>query len=306
MNGMINVLKPPGMTSHDVVYVIRKITGGKKAGHTGTLDPGAAGVLPVCIGKATRIVEFLPDDKRYRAEITFGRATSTQDAFGEVISERGAENITAGKVQACLPGFLGAIEQVPPMTSAVRHHGKRLYQLARAGVEVERKPRTVHIYELQMVDFRHEPPGRPAAILDIRCSAGTYIRTLGHDLGQVLGCGAYMSFLLRTRAGLFTLEKSSTLEELEHKRESGALADVITTAEKALAHMPGVCVAGPAVAAVSSGNRLILPVSAVDKEVSSHQVIRIQGPGGLMALATVNPVAGKPQYRMFQPVKVLV
>lgn len=307
MNGIINILKPPGMTSHDVVYFVRKTTGQKKVGHTGTLDPGAAGVLPVCLGKATRVIEYLHNDKTYRAEVAFGRSTTTQDSFGETVRVCDVGNLDAGQVGQCLADFCGPIEQVPPMTSAVRHRGKRLYELARAGVEVDRKPRTVNIYEIKLLDFINDKQEPPTAIIEVSCSAGTYIRTLCHDLGEKLGCGAYMSFLLRTRVGSFALEDTVTLQELKEKRKTGALGDVIMPMEKALAHIPRVRVAGAAVSAVRCGNRLILPVTAVERAaVIPHQVVRIEGPAGLLALAAVNLVAGKPEYRMFQPVKVLV
>lgn len=305
MNGIICVLKPPGMTSHDVVYFIRKVSGQKKAGHTGTLDPGAAGVLPVCLGKATRIIEFLPDDKVYRAEITFGRSTDTQDSFGTTTREGDTESLNAVAVEQCLAGFSGPLEQVPPMASAIRHRGKRLYELARAGVEVERKPRLVKIFRAGLVRYTGHP-APPRALIDVHCSAGTYIRTLCHDLGEKLGCGAHMSFLLRTRVGNFNLEDTVTLQELEQKRDAGALEEVVIPMEKALAHMPRVPVSGAAVSAVSCGNRLVLPATPVGGMASRHQVVRIEGPAGLLALATVSPVAGKPDLNMFQPVKVLV
>jgi len=306
MNAIVSVLKPPGMTSHDVVNFIRRITGQKKVGHTGTLDPGAAGVLPVCIGKATKIIEFIPGEKRYRAQVTFGRSTTTQDVFGEIISESDTRDITACRVQECLQSFLGPVEQIPPMTSAVKYRGKKLYELARKGVSVERKPRTVYIYEIIMLDFYREPAGFPVAMLDIACSAGTYIRTLCHDLGEKLGCGAYMSFLLRTRAGFFTLQESVTLEDLQRKSEAGALEDVCLSMEKALMHLPCVRVAGEAVSAVSCGNRLILPVKSLEEAKSPLQVVRIEGPSGLLALARGRPMEGKPDLIVIQPDKVLV
>ena len=306
MNGIISILKPPGMTSHDVVYYIRKTTGQKKVGHTGTLDPGAAGVLPVCLGKATRVIEYLPDQKKYRTEVVFGRSTTTQDSFGDTIKERTTGDLEAGLVKQYLAGFRGRIEQIPPMVSALKHQGKKLYELARAGIEVERKPRTVHIYELTLISFDNDKLKAPRAIIDVCCSAGTYIRTLCHDLGERIGCGAHMSFLLRTRAELFSLEDTTTLEKLKEKSIGDKIGDVMISMSKALAHLPGVYVPDSAVAAVRCGNKLLLPATSVAHPVSVHQVIRIEGPAGLLALATVNPVPGKPEYLMFQPIKVLV
>ncbi|HBX23766.1 MAG TPA: tRNA pseudouridine(55) synthase TruB [Desulfotomaculum sp.] len=306
MNGIISVLKPPGMTSHDVVYYVRKTIGQKKVGHTGTLDPGAAGVLPVCLGKATRIIEYLPDQKKYRAEIIFGRSTTTQDSFGDIIKECYAGELEAGLVEQCLAGFRGSIQQVPPMVSALKHQGKKLYELARAGIEVERKPRTIHIYDLTLVNFINDKLKAPRAIIDVHCSAGTYIRTLCHDLGERIGCGAHMSFLLRTRAGVFPLENTITLEELKDKSINEEITNVMVSMSKALEHLPSVNISGSAVKAVCCGNKVLLPYTPVENPTSAHQVVRIEGPAGLLALAMVNPVAGKPEYRMFQPVKVLI
>lgn len=219
MDGVLNLLKPPGMTSHDVVSVVRRALGVKKVGHTGTLDPGVAGVLPICVGQATRLAEYIAgEEKAYRAEITFGITTDTQDSFGEVLAEQDAHHLTRGDVAYCLARFHGPIMQVPPMVSAVKVGGKRLYELARQGVEVEREPRPVTIHRIQLLDFRPGP--RPAAFVDVVCSKGTYIRTLAHDLGQMLKVGAHMSYLVRTRSGPFRLEEASTLEELQAGRAS--------------------------------------------------------------------------------------
>ncbi|MFZ5816394.1 MAG: tRNA pseudouridine(55) synthase TruB [Bacillota bacterium] len=213
MDGVLNLLKPPGMTSHDVVSVVRRALGVKKVGHTGTLDPGVAGVLPICVGRATRLAEYIAgEEKAYRAEITFGITTDTQDSFGEVRSQQDASHLTRGDLAYSLARFHGPILQVPPMVSAVKVGGKRLYELARQGVEVEREARRVFIHRIQLLDFRPGP--HPRAFVDVVCSKGTYIRTLAHDLGQMLQVGAHMSYLVRTRSGPFRLEEASTLEEL--------------------------------------------------------------------------------------------
>jgi tRNA pseudouridine55 synthase len=213
MDGILNLLKPPGMTSHDVVSVVRRALGIKKVGHTGTLDPGVAGVLPICVGRATRLAEFIAgEDKAYRAEITFGVTTDTQDSFGELTGEADAAFLTRGDIAYTLTKFQGQIMQIPPMVSAVKVDGKRLYELAREGLEVERAARPVTIHKLQLLDFRPGP--RPVAFVDVVCSKGTYIRTLAYDIGKALGVGAHMSYLVRTRSGPFTLEDAATLEEL--------------------------------------------------------------------------------------------
>ncbi|HEY3368533.1 MAG TPA: tRNA pseudouridine(55) synthase TruB [Symbiobacteriaceae bacterium] len=213
MDGILNLLKPPGMTSHDVVYAVRRVLKVKKVGHTGTLDPGVAGVLPICVGRATRLAEFIAgEDKAYRAEITFGVTTDTQDSFGVVTGEKAADHLTKGDVAYTLTRFQGEIMQMPPMYSAVKTGGKRLYELAREGLEVERATRPVTIHRLQLLDFRPGP--RPTAFVDVVCSKGTYIRTLAADIGEALNVGAHMSYLVRTRSGRFRLEDAYTLEEL--------------------------------------------------------------------------------------------
>ncbi|MEW8977293.1 MAG: tRNA pseudouridine(55) synthase TruB [Symbiobacterium sp.] len=238
-DGILNLLKPPGMTSHDVVNFVRRTLGVKRVGHTGTLDPGVAGVLPICVGRATRLAEYIAGaDKAYRAEVTFGVTTSTQDSFGEVLAEADASHLTRGDVAYALTRFHGEIEQVPPMVSAVKVEGRRLYELAREGIEVERKPRRVTIHRLQLLDFRPGP--RPVAYLDVVCSKGTYVRTLAHDLGQYLRVGAHLSYLVRTRSGQFTLSEAATLEEL-----AAGQARLLPMAA-VLGDMPQVVVAGPA------------------------------------------------------------
>ncbi|HWQ29522.1 MAG TPA: tRNA pseudouridine(55) synthase TruB, partial [Negativicutes bacterium] len=211
MNGIINVLKPPGMTSHDVVSFMRKTLNIKKIGHTGTLDPEAAGVLPICIGKATRVAQFLTDkQKRYRANIKFGKVTDTYDGYGSVIKEAGPVAIDAPRLEAVLTGFLGTIKQRPPIYSALKVDGRKLYEYARAGQEVEIEERPVDIYELKLVEML----GADEAMIDILCSKGTYIRTLCYDIGEALGCGAYMSQLVRLESTPFAIEGSHTLEEI--------------------------------------------------------------------------------------------
>lgn len=219
MDGIINVLKPVGMTSADIVRWISRITKEKKAGHIGTLDPGAAGVLPICIGKATRLAEYHSGQgKYYRAEITLGITTDTQDAFGEEITKE-VPDISPEKFREALKKFRGDIEQLPPMYSAVRKNGKHLYEFARQGLEVARTKRSATIYKLEMINWQEAD--FPRALIDIECSKGTYIRTLCQDIGEELGCGAHMSFLLRLRAGQFTLDTSYTLEEIERAVSKG-------------------------------------------------------------------------------------
>jgi tRNA pseudouridine55 synthase len=215
LDGVINVFKPSGLTSSDVVVRLRRILQTRRVGHTGTLDPEVTGVLPICVGRATRLAEYLTEQgKSYRAEITFGIVTDTQDFTGTHLQVQKAE-IAAEDFQRVVPQFLGTVQQVPPMYSAVRHQGKHLYELARQGIEVERKSREITIARLELLEWL---PGEfPRAVFEVDCSKGTYVRTLCHDIGSALGCGANMSALLRIRSGPFELSGSSTLQEIEEK-----------------------------------------------------------------------------------------
>jgi tRNA pseudouridine55 synthase len=217
MDGIINIDKPPGLTSHDVVARVRRITGQKKAGHAGTLDPMATGVLPVVLGKATRLVEYLAGaDKVYRATLVLGATTPTYDCEGEITPTPGAVMPTRREVEEALEGFKGEIEQLPPMYSAIKVGGKKLYEIARGGIEVERQARRVTIFRLELEAYRP-----PVLALFVECSKGTYIRSLAHDLGSALGTGAYLDALIRTRHGPFALDGATTLEGLEAAMKEG-------------------------------------------------------------------------------------
>jgi tRNA pseudouridine55 synthase len=213
MKFFINCLKPPGMTSHDVVSFIRRLLQGKKVGHTGTLDPGATGVLPIAVGKATRVIEYLDDDKKYRCEAMLGITTATQDLDGQILTNKGCRNITEEQILEQLQKFIGIIEQKPPMYSAVKVQGKKLYQLARKGETAVIPIRKAVIKDLRVINIRKQ--GNYFIILfDVLCGRGTYVRTICHDLGESLGCGGAMSFLIRTQSGLFAIEDAFTLEKL--------------------------------------------------------------------------------------------
>jgi tRNA pseudouridine55 synthase len=222
MHGVINFLKPPGMTSHDAVAFVRRVAGTKRVGHTGTLDPAAAGVLPICIGQATRLVEYLQEGtKEYIAEASFGYETDTLDAMGEVVAEGDASAVALETLRVVLDPFRGAIQQTPPLYSAIKQGGKKLYELARAGVEestVEIESREVTISKLHVTRFvagDASTRSAPRAMLHIECSGGTYIRSLVRDIGRTLGCGATMTFLVRTRNGSFSINEASTPEEIQ-------------------------------------------------------------------------------------------
>jgi len=239
MNGIINVNKPIGITSFDVVSKVRRLFQVKKVGHAGTLDPDAGGVLPLCIGKATKVIEYLMDkDKTYRAGLILGIATDTQDASGNIILERPVA-ASDEEIRTAVNSFLGERDQIPPMYSAVRVKGKRLYELARKGIEVERSPRPITIYRIDIISIRRESD-KAHVIFDVECSKGTYVRTLCHDIGEFLGCGGHMSSLVRIRSGPFLLEDSYTLEELERLKSEGRLETALIPMDKALLKMPSV------------------------------------------------------------------
>lgn len=221
MNGVININKPLGITSHDVVYRLRKLLSIKKIGHTGTLDPDASGVLPMCIGRATKVADMLTaQDKQYVAEVTLGSATDTLDKTGTV-TETAEVNVTKADILKAVAEFVGDIEQIPPMYSAIKIDGKKLYELAREGVEIERKPRQVQIDAIEVLDIDLNA-GRFSMKID--CSKGTYIRTLCDDIGRRLGCFAHMSALERTKSGRFDISESYTLEQIEEMFGNGDLS----------------------------------------------------------------------------------
>ncbi|MGE5654992.1 MAG: tRNA pseudouridine(55) synthase TruB [Bacillota bacterium] len=227
------------MTSHDVVSFLRRTLKEKRIGHTGTLDPDATGVLPICIGPATRVAEYLTEHgKAYRAEMIFGVTTDTQDTSGHLVRRADPFVIPLSKLEQELGRFRGTINQLPPMTSAVSVQGKRLYELARMGIEVERQPRSVEVSKLELVDAPLQLTCGSRVLVDIECSKGTYVRTICHDLGEHLGVGAVMSYLLRTRSGPFGIEDSMTLEEVVEASERGMINRVIQPIAKALTTMP--------------------------------------------------------------------
>lgn len=213
--GFLNIYKPSGMTSHDVVAVLRRITRVKQIGHTGTLDPFAQGVLPICIGKATRLIEYLDDEKEYLAEISFGKSTDTYDLDGEITSECDTK-LTKEDIIERLKAFEGEILQTPPIYSALKVKGKKLYEYAREGKEVQIEPRKVTIEKIELKNFDKgdQDSGQKAEVL-IKCSKGTYIRSIAHDLGQNLGCGAHLSKLIRTQAGKFFVREAIALDKIK-------------------------------------------------------------------------------------------
>lgn len=214
MDGIVNIYKPLGITSHDVIYKVRRILGIKKVGHTGTLDPEACGVLPVCVGKGTKLAGFITEaNKEYKAVIRLGITTDTQDATGNILTES-KPDVSFEEFAEAVSNLTGDIYQLPPMYSAIKINGKKLCNLARKGIEVEREPRKITVYGIEISDFNGE-----TALLDIQCSKGTYIRTICHDIGQILGCGAIMQSLERTASGQFKAKDSVTLEQFAESPE---------------------------------------------------------------------------------------
>lgn len=306
MNGFINILKPPGMTSHDVVNFLRRTLKIKKAGHTGTLDPGAAGVLVVCLGAATRLAGFLQDDKEYRVEMVFGLTTTSGDSFGEITSETEASYLNEESVLSVLPEFTGRVKQIPPMTSAIKLHGKKLYQLAREGLVVERPERTVIIHSLKFIHGTGWGTPHPRALLHLSCTKGTYVRTLCADIGARLGCGAHMSFLIRTRVGSYKISDSFTLEEVRALSLKGNLAEKVIDIDKALSWLPAVLVRNGAVPAVLSGAKLYLPgVAKLPGVLYEGDKVRLVGPEGFLAVAETTFDPQDSERVVFRPVCVL-
>lgn len=249
--GVLNVYKPKGMTSHDVVAILRRTLHMKRIGHTGTLDPIAEGVLPILIGKATKLSDLLmAEEKRYKAGVKLGVTTDTDDLTGEVIAENEVA-VTEDDVNNVLASFLGKQAQIPPMYSAIKVDGKKLYQLARRGVVTERKPRNIEIYDLKMENFKGD-----MFDLSVHCSKGTYIRALCRDIGAALNTGAAMETLIRTQSGNFTLENTHTLEEIKIAAEDGTVENFLISADEVLKDFPRVDVTEEYAMKMKNGIRL--------------------------------------------------
>lgn len=253
IHGIINIHKEKGYTSHDVVAKLRGIVGQKKIGHTGTLDPDATGVLPVCFGKATKLCDMLTDkDKTYETVMLLGKTTDTQDITGTVIAEQPFEHLNSEIVKEKVLSFVGDYQQVPPMYSALKVNGKKLYELAREGIEIERKARSVSIFAIDILEVR-----LPRVKMRVSCSKGTYIRTLCHDIGQALGCGACMEELVRTQVSCFYLKDSMTLGEVQKKRDLGELSEVLIPIDKMFETYEAVRLKPEYVSLVYNGNTFL-------------------------------------------------
>ena len=271
INGIVNIYKEKGYTSQDVVAVLRKVVGQKKIGHTGTLDPDATGVLPVCLGRATKVCELLTDhDKTYEALLLLGKMTDTQDISGEVLEERDPGDLTEEEVRSCIESFIGEYDQIPPMYSALKVNGKKLYELAREGKTVERKSRRVQIHGIRILEMN-----LPHVRMKVDCSKGTYIRTLCHDIGEKLQVGGCMEELERTKVGRFLKEDAVTLDEVRQKMEQGEGAELFTPLDQIFAELPAVTVTDAKAWMSYNGNDLPERFLLEKEEWTDGQEVRV-------------------------------
>lgn len=269
VDGILLLDKPLGITSNAALQAVKRLFKASKAGHTGNLDPLATGLLPVCFGEATKISSYLLDsDKRYIGTCKLGVRTSTADSEGEVLETRPVGEISEQQVREILESFCGQIEQIPPMHSAVKVNGTPLYKLAREGKEIERKSRRVTIYSIDVLRFEGDE-----LEIDLRCSKGTYVRTLAEDIGEALGCGAHLSALRRTASGPFQLEHAVTLPELEHLAEDGfeALDELLVPMEEALSDWPGVSMSANTAYYLQQGQAVQVPRAPTSGWVRLHR-----------------------------------
>ncbi|MFH1738406.1 MAG: tRNA pseudouridine(55) synthase TruB [bacterium] len=304
LDGVLNVDKPPNMTSHDVVDAVRRIAGIRKVGHTGTLDPMATGVLPLCLGQATRVQEFLvAQNKEYRVQMHLGLVTTTQDTTGETLEERPTESIDSHAILEVFQRFTGPQTQVPPMVSAKHYKGKRLYELARKGLEVKRDPCKIILYELEVENI-----SLPFVMYRVVCSKGTYIRTLCHDLGSALGTGGAMSDLIRTRCGAFAIEDAVALESLEGPDD---IRRHLVSMNESLSTMPSIIVNHEGADNLLAGRALLgVSVLRVAAAYQSGNLLRIVDRQGHLlgvgeALLPSDQISGMGgNLRVVRPVKV--
>lgn len=299
LDGILVVAKPPGPTSHDIVALVRRLAATKRVGHGGTLDPFASGVLPVFLGRATRVVEYhLGDRKAYRATVCFGATSSTDDLEGELEPLAGPP-VTRDAAEAALPALRGVISQMPPAYSALKIGGRRAYALARAGQTVELAPREVEIDRLEIVDWDGSDPDRPVAILEVVCSAGTYVRALARDLGAALGSGAYLGGLSRTASGPFRLDGAVTLEDVRAAAAAGPdrLASLLLPIDAGLDDLPSVVLSEADLPAIARGQVVRAPTSI--RDAGDRPIRLLDQDGRIVGFATLR------DGRLF-PDKVLV
>ena len=297
LNLVVNLYKPSGPTSFSMVRSVKKMLGVKKAGHIGTLDPMAEGILPICLNQSTRIIQFLgPLSKHYQCTMTLGTSTDTQDSLGKTLFVGDLSKITETQVQNLLKSFVGEQKQVPPMYSAKKSNGIPLYKLARNGITIERKPVLVHFYSIDFINMEEN-----RVEFDVHCSAGTYIRTLCHDIGESLGCGAHMSGLIRKQVGVFAQESSITPEALEIANNNGNLADVLFPVEKALEFLPEIRITDEFVGPIANGNALPkFSLKAYPEEFKAGMMLRVCN-GSDKVLAIVESLVDQDQFGKMVP-----
>lgn len=290
INGFLNIDKPPGKTSANVVSLVRRWSGQRHIGHAGTLDPMATGVLPVCLGQATRLASFITEShKTYRAEIELGISTDTYDTEGSITGRSDPSSVTREQVEQLIPSFSGIILQQPPMYSALKHKGKRLYRLARAGIEVQRPERKVEVYRLQLIDWR------PSCFaIEVECGRGTYIRSLAHDMGRALGCGAHLKGLTRTSCGPFDIADSLSLDQVEDSFRNGGLQDLLRPMDTVLQHLTAVTVSEADERSIGNGRAIALGNDRDESRCRSYSA-----DGRLLAILRFLPEQG-----LWQPEKV--
>ncbi len=290
ISGVLVVDKPVGLTSHDVVQIIRKGTSIRRAGHTGTLDPRASGVLVILVGPAVRLSEYVSaSDKRYQAVVSLGTSTDTYDADGRVVGQNPVD-ITEAQFEEALSKFVGEIEQVPPPYSAVKVKGRKAYEMARDGEDVQLEPRVIQVYSLELLEW-----APPEAVIDVYCSSGTYVRSLAHDLGEELGTGAHLVGLRRTKSGRFTLRDAVPLRKLREAFDNGNWYQYLIPAAEALSDWPAVELDHDQVDSVRHGHRI--PGEAPEKKNAMARGISDQGE--LVALLEYDDESGE-----WQPKKV--
>ena len=249
INGILNIDKPKDLTSMDVVRRIKRASKQKRVGHGGTLDPIATGVIPICMGQATRMMEYVVDgSKEYRGTVEMGVETDTYDAMGEAVRRADTSGVTAYRIEGALDSFEGEVMQVPPMYSALKIKGKRLYDLARAGIEVEREARPVKVHDVKLLDYTP-----PHAVVEVSCGRGFYMRSLAHDLGQALGCGGHLKELVRLRSGPFSVSEAASLEEAEERFLSGDWSGLVHAPDAVVQHLKAITVEKPVEAMIRQG-----------------------------------------------------
>lgn len=287
VSGILLLDKPVGESSNHALQRVKRLFDARKAGHTGSLDPLAGGMLPICLGDATKVSAFLLDaDKRYRFKTTLGVKTATADTEGEVLLERPVEDYSRERIEAVLELFRGEIQQLPPMYSALKHQGKRLYELAREGIEVEREPRAISIHALRLVEV-----DLPHLVLDVHCSKGTYVRTLAEDIGEALGCGAHISALRRTGVGPYSDYPMYTIDAVEEMANAGQdrLDALLLPIDTALADWPAVRLGADAGFYLQQGQPVLVPKAPVEGLVRLFQGGDFIGVGEILDDGRVAP-----------------